>query len=194
MKTRTFGPTIAMVWLPIAAVATITIFFAYAVGQQVYRMSANDPQIQLSEDGATAIANGADALSVVPTNAVSLTKSLSPFVVVYNAGGQPIAANGYLNGAMPTPPAGTLTYAASHGQDRFTWQPRSGNGLRIAAVVTAVNGGKSGYVLAGRSLAEVESRIANLTTMMLGAWAAAMLSSFVLVAAFAYVRRAADRH
>ncbi len=42
-------------WLPLAIVITALSGFIYLVGQQNLRMSANDPQIQLSEDTANQI-------------------------------------------------------------------------------------------------------------------------------------------
>jgi hypothetical protein len=53
----------------------------------------------------------------------------------------------------PTFPPGILDYTRQNGEDRVTLQPESG--VRIAAVVVRYN---NGFVLAGRSLREVEKR------------------------------------
>jgi hypothetical protein len=44
-----------------------------------------------------------------------------------------------------------------------TWQPR--RGVRIASVVMRVQGSQPGFVLAGRNMREVESRIGDVGTM-----------------------------
>ena len=45
-------------WLPFAIIIVIFSGLVYAIVQQNYRQSANDPQIQIAEDLATAISQG----------------------------------------------------------------------------------------------------------------------------------------
>ncbi len=124
--------------------------------QQDYRQSANDPQIQLVEDAVVALDGG-----LTPqwnaSNQIDAGASLSPFMVIYSASGTPITASGLINGALPTISAGVFSDVKAHGEDRVTWQMPSG--LRFAAVVAPY---KNGYVLAARSLREVEKREAKL--------------------------------
>ncbi len=189
MKNSKVFSTTALVWLPLAAVTTILTLLIYAVVQQNYRMNANDPQIQLAEDAAATLARGQDAQALVAGTPVDIASSLAPFMVVYNKDGQPIASSGLLRGSMPTPPSGVLTFAAAHSEDRVTWEPNGRGGVRVAAIVTAVNAGKGGYVLAGRSLKEVEKRVDDLGGMTFAAWVAAMVVSLMFVFAFAYLKR-----
>jgi len=152
-------------WLPFAAIIIIFSLAIYATVQQNYRTSANDPQIQIAEDIAAAIAKGnTPPDSIVPPNPTQeLSPSLATFVTMYSATGTPIGSSAALNGKLPTLPSGVFDIARKNGQDRFTWQPQ--NGVRIAAVVTSYNGPVSGYVLAGRSLREVEIREKQLTIL-----------------------------
>lgn len=57
-------------------------------------------------------------------------------------------------------------------------------GVRSAAVVVSVSGGQGGFVLAGRSLREVEKRVDQLTQQVGAAWLASMLVTLVLVLLF----------
>ncbi|MDR3558142.1 MAG: hypothetical protein P4L61_01285 [Candidatus Pacebacteria bacterium] len=120
--------------------------------QQNYRQSANDPQIQIAEDGAAALSAG-----IMPqwnaSTQIDAGRSLAPFVVIYSATGTPIAASGLINGAMPTIPSGIFASVKAHGEDRVTWQTPTS--LRFAAVITSY---KNGYVMAARSLREIEIR------------------------------------
>ena len=55
-----------------------------------------------------------------------------------------------------------------HGEERLSWQPR--RGVRIAAVVQRVGGAHPGFVLAGRSLREVEDREEQVLQMAGATW------------------------
>jgi len=137
----------------------------YIIVQQNYRMSANDPQIQMSEDAARALNTGAEPASLVNGNKIDIAQSLAPFMVIYNLAGKPVASSGYLNGQMPNLPPGVFEYVKNHGEDRITWQP--GAGVRNAAVINKYD---QGFVMAGRSLREIENRIDNLTKQAGLAW------------------------
>lgn len=71
-------------------------------------------------------------------------------------GGGPIAGSGTLDGKLPTLPPGVFDFTRQNGQDGITWQPQPD--VRSAIVVVHYNGLQSGFVLAGRSLREVEIR------------------------------------
>src|SRR5581483_1399921 len=113
-------------WLPVAAASTLLAGFSYTAVQQDLRQSANDPQIQLAEDTATAIAGGQAAQAVLPPGQVDIAHSLAPYIAVYDGGGSALASSGTLDGKPPILPEGVFGYVAHHGEDRFTWQPRPG--------------------------------------------------------------------
>jgi hypothetical protein len=141
----------------LALVLILTTFIAgtaYFVSQQVLRTSANDPQIQLAEDGARRIDAGEELAHIVPAFTVPMESSLAPFVIAYDDAGRPVASSATLDGTTPTYPQGVLDYVRTHGEDRVTWQPR--RGVRIASVVTR---SAHGFVVAGRNMREVEERI-----------------------------------
>lgn len=68
---------------------------------------------------------------------------------------------------------GVLDYMRQHGEERVTWQPEKG--VRMATVVVRYD---KGFVLAGRSMREVEIRISNIEKIsgiaMLAIWAATL--------------------
>lgn len=149
-------------WLPLAAVMFVLSLLVYTAVQQNYRMSANDPQIQVAEDVAASITSGATpADSIVPPNPTAdMSSSLSAFLIVYSATGTPIGGSVALDGKIPSMPTGVADYVKLHGEDRFTWQPKSS--VRAAVVVTSFSGPQSGFILVGRSLKEIEIREGNL--------------------------------
>ena len=153
-------------WLPIALAVTLVCGLTYIVVQQDLRQGANDPQIQMAEDTAAALAAGTPVTSLVPSERVDIAASLSPFVIVYDRQGHVTASSALLDGHTPGLPAGVLTAARSSGEDKVTWEP--GSGVRIAAVVVPVSIG--GSVLAGRSLREVEIRESDLLGTTVLAW------------------------
>jgi hypothetical protein len=148
--------TILASWLPMAILTVGICFLVYGAVQQALRQSANDPQIQMAEDAAAALAKGAAVEAVVPAAEVDVQHSLAPFLIVYDDNGTVLKTSGLLNGQVPPLPPGVLGYTRIRGQDRVTWEPQ--HGVRMAAVVVRYQGQQSGYVLAARSLREVEKR------------------------------------
>jgi hypothetical protein len=168
-------------WLPLAAVGVVLCGVIFIVAQQALRISANDPQIQMAQDAAAALTAGEAQAGVVPTVTVEISQSLAPFVIVFSEGGQVVASSARLHGQVPAVPAGLLDYVQQHGEDRVTWQPESG--VRVAAVIEHVAGGPGGFVLAGRSLLEVEKRI-DQAQLLSSLGALAILAGSLVMVAF----------
>lgn len=166
-------------WLPLAVAIAGLGLLAYTISQQVYRMSANDPQIQMAEDGASALSGGAEVISIVPASKVDIAHSLAPFIIVLDDSGNVLGSNADLNGKVPPIPAGVLDYVRKTGEDRITMQPQPG--VRFAAVITRFTGSTNGFVLAGRSLREVEKRSDNLLRLSALAILVTWIASLVVV-------------
>lgn len=166
-------------WLPMAFIITALCAMIYLVVQQVLRQGANDPQIQMAEDAAYILSNGGSVESVLPAGKIELTRSIAPFIIVFDETGKPIASSALLNGEMPTLPAGVFDYVRQHGEDRITWQPQPG--VRMATVMVNSNASGSGFVMVGRSLREVENRVDQLTRETGILWILTILGSLVVV-------------
>jgi hypothetical protein len=158
--------------LILAGIATGIAFALYSIPQHLLRSGANDPQIQLATDTAILLEGGADPSVAVSAANVDIARSLAPFVIAYDDQGRPLASQATLNGSVPVPPAGIFDYVRQHGDERLSWQPILGRtgGVRIAAVVQRVSGSHPGFVLAGRSLREVETRIGDVEKMAGVTW------------------------
>lgn len=170
--------SLVIIWLPVAVFASGLAGLIYLVTQQNLRISANDPQIQLAEDAAARLTSGDTPTSVVPKETVDIGTSLATFITLYSGPQKVAASNARLDGDVPNLPAGVLNYAVSHGQDRVTWQPRTG--IRLAIVAVYYNGQHSGVVVVGRSLREVEKRIDNLGHMVAIGWLITLLASLLV--------------
>ena len=169
---------LAKTWLPLAIVIVFLSAVIYTTIQQNFRIGANDPQIQLAEDAAAALENKQPIDAVIPSGKVDIAVSLAPYLVYYSADGKPAAGSGYLHGSLPDLPAGVFDFTRQNQEDRLSWQPEAG--VRSATVIVAVDGGKGGYVLAGRSLREVEKRVDNLT-LLVGAGCAGTLAATLIL-------------
>jgi hypothetical protein len=166
-------------WLPLVIITTGLCGLVYLTTQQVLRMNANDPQIQMAGDTAAALETGVSPAGLLPDQQVDIATSLSPFLVIYNDQGIPQVSTGLLHGELPELPAGVFQYVKKNGEDRITWQPEPG--VRVAAVVVRYAGEQSGYVMAGRSLREVEKRVDQLGTIATIAWMVIQVVSLVIV-------------
>lgn len=161
----------------IALALTLLCGLMYVTAQQVLRQSANDPQIQLAEDAAAALAEDKAPPELQEKAAafakIDMRQTLAPFLIRYDDDRQPISSTVELNGKTPVPPAGVFEFARTHGENRLTWQPE--RGVRNATVLVHYSGHKSGFVLAGRSLREVETRVPALGRLILAGWIGSML-------------------
>ena len=166
-------------WLPLASVIVILTGFIYVAVQQNYRQSLNDPQIAMVMDGQNLLLSGRDPVDVVPRGTLfDIEKSLSTFIAVYDNKYVSLESSGYLENKPLQPPTGVFEYAKEHGEDRVTWQPNANT--RIAMVVRFVGDNSGRFVIAGRNMKEVESRVESLTKMMFLALLASLVISFVL--------------
>lgn len=180
-------------WAPIALGGSIFFAAAYGAMQQSLRQGGNDPQIQLAQDGAGALSQGFSTTSVLlmagnypielddagimmPPH-IDITKSRGTFIEIFDDEGTLLGSTGFINGAVPIPPSGTFDYAREYNENRLTWQPSPK--VRVAAVIERYD---SGFVLVGRSLREVESRIRQLGLIMAAGWAIFMVVTFVAIA------------
>ncbi len=165
--------------IPLLVAITLIYGAIYVIAQQTYRMGANDPQIQLAEDAALSLQGGQPVSSVVPSPKVDIGRSLSPYLVVYDDAGKPVAGSGRLHDQLPTLPAGVFDYTRSHGEDRLSWQPEVG--VRSAVVIVHYAGTQPGFVMAGRSLREVENRLDQLLLQVGAGWVGTVFITFVVV-------------
>jgi hypothetical protein len=160
-------------WLFVAAAVTAGSLIAYAMAVQIERQGANDPQIQLTEDGAAALENGRPIAQVVPADTIDVAQSLAPFVIVLDDAAKPLASSGLLDGQVPIPPSGVIAFVRNNGEERVTWAPRPG--LRLAAVARRVAGQRPGFIIVARSLREVQWRVARLTRIIAVGWSVCLL-------------------
>jgi hypothetical protein len=161
-------------WLPIAIATAGVCGLAYLTTQQSLRMGANDPQIQMVEDAATSLNAGGSVDSIVPAAKVEIATSLAPFLMVFDDNGKVLASSATLHGAVPDYPMGVLDTTRLQSQDRVTWQPEPG--VRMASVAMHY---ANGFVVAGRSLREVEKRADQAMQLsilaMLAIWGATLV-------------------
>jgi hypothetical protein len=175
-------------WIPLAVAITLLCLLIYATSQQVLRQSANDPQIQMSENEAEGLVNSNSYYNwdiETPEGKgmpINIINSLSPFTMYFDGEGHLQRTNiGIeqlaLKRSLPHIPSDVFAYTKEHIEDRFTWQPYSD--VRIAAVITYYSGKHSGFVLVGRSLREVEKREDQIFQLVLIGWAVTIIVSFI---------------
>ncbi len=162
-------------WFSLVIVITIMSGLVYAAVQQDLRQSANDPQIQMAQDLANQLSRGSDPFSLFAKDKVDIATSLAPYLIVYSQSGAPLVSSAVLDGQTPEIPAGVLDFTRRFGEDRLTWQPKPE--VRSAVVVVYYQGVKSGFVLAGRSLREVEKREDKTFLMVSIAWLVAVVAT-----------------
>lgn len=163
-----------VVWLLIMFLVTFTSSLVYLVAQQSIRLGANELPMQLAMDTSLKLENGQNAGRVIPADKSDISKSLSPFVLVFDKNKNLLNTSGFLNNVEPNYPKGVLDSVDKNGEDRVTWQPQSG--LRYATVAIKAS---NGYIVAGRSLSETEKLIDHVGKLVLEAWLASVSFSTI---------------
>ncbi len=168
-------------WAPLGFVVTTIFLFIYILAQQQLRSGANDPQLSLAREVVSRLESGVPVGDILKHETRDMAVTSSPYVIIYDSQGKPLSGTGTLGGVLPSPPAGVFEYLKTNGEDRFTWQPaRSRRQAVVALYFKGSDISQSYYVLAGRSLVEVEGRVAQLSWITLILWSVAMLGSFML--------------
>jgi hypothetical protein len=168
-------------WTPLAVAIIVLSFIAYVLVQQNYRMTSNDPQIQIAEDISDSIGQGTPPDSIVPpTGTTEISKSLAVFVMIFDDSDKMLGSSAILDGKNPNFPTSVLDGVKKSGKEaRITWQPEAGVRMAVDVVRYQTSDGKtSGYVVAGRSLRETEVRENNILLM------ASLGALFTLVVTF----------
>jgi hypothetical protein len=163
-------------YLAAAALVTIIMLLIYATVQQTYRSGLDDPQIQLTRDISAKLQQGRTIESIVATDSIDISKSLSAFVVLYDVNGKAIYSNARLDSKLPQVPMGLFDIVEKNGEHRVTWQPRKAVRMAMVIVKTTVSPGM--FVAAGRSMAEVEQRTGQMRTMVFIVW---LICLFIIV-------------
>lgn len=135
----------------------------------------------MAEDAAARLDKGADPQDVLPPANVDLPASLAPYLLVFDERGRLLASSVTVDGRQPDYPAGVFTNVPRGGAEKVTWQAASGE--RSATVAVRYD---HGYVVAGRSLREVEERETNAELIAAAGWVATLAAAAVaaLLAAF----------
>jgi hypothetical protein len=178
-------------FVPLAFLATALCGLVYLAVQQSLRQGANDPQIQMAEDYAAefrdSVANGTPMNILIPfgNNGVDIANSLSPYYALFDENGNGAGGNGYLikNSSLSLP-RGVFSNPEliSQGEIRFTWEPRPG--VRQAVVLAKT---PLGFVMAGRSLREVEIRENRAFVEAAAVWLASVGGLLLLEILFAVI-------
>lgn len=151
-------------WLLSVAIGTGLTLFAFVAVQQSLRLGLNDPQQQIAEDTAYRLSQGASPSSIIPSTVVDESRSLAPFVTVVDSNMQVQASSGRIGDITPLPPASAFADAQKRGS-WFTWQ-HDNNTVRDATVIIPYShGNSSGYVLAARSMKQVENTISHIAML-----------------------------
>ncbi len=165
------------IFINLAVILTVIFGIIYIAVQQSYRTNANDPQVEVVGQVEEVIKQDVPLDAIVSeAEQIDMAESLSLFVMIFDTDKKLVGSSATIDGQAPTPTDGAFEYAKQHSENRFTWEPKPG--VRIAAVLASVDG--KGFVLAGRSLKEIESREVALLKLVVIGWAIAILLTAIL--------------
>jgi hypothetical protein len=104
-------------FIPLFITVTCLSLLVFICCQQIYRLSANDPQIQMAED-AKIYLSGGGSYSFTDQNKTEMSQSLAPFLMLYDKDKKLISYSAVLHGNPPVLPVGVLDNAKKKGETR----------------------------------------------------------------------------
>ena len=153
------------IWIIAVVIGWGVTLFTFVAIQQSLRQGLNAPQLQMAEDTAAQLNSGTSPQSAVPPVKVDESTSLAPFVTVVDQHMHVLASSGSIGSVVPLPPASAFPDSQTRHSNWFTWQ-HDNNTLRDATVIVPFHhGNESGYVLAARSMSQVESTIGHIAVL-----------------------------
>jgi hypothetical protein len=169
-------------WLILVIAITFTAGTAIVSIQQVLRQSANDPQIQIAEDISLELSKGVNPAQLDSPNKTDIDKNLDPFLLVFDRSGKSLATSAALNGVIEDVPLGALQASLKKSPNLITWQPQEGvrSALAVIPFAGTASTSSSGFVVIGRSLRVIESRISKLEKVIGFGWLLAIVVTFVI--------------
>lgn len=172
-------------WVVIMFLVTFTCLLIYTVTQQSIRLGANDLPVNLATETSIKLEKGLSDKNAVPNQTIDISKSLEPFVMIFDKDKNLIATSARMGNAQPTFVKGVLDSVDKRGEYRETWQPQVG--LRFAFVATKL-GDK--YIVAARSLQEPERLIDQIGILISAAWLACVVfSSIALGVIYIFIKK-----
>lgn len=168
---------VVTIFLILVVICSIIFVAIACTARGVLRQQANDPQVEVTEQVASIIRQGAP-LEVIISGAeeIDLADSNALFVMIYDKDKNLVGSSATLNGQPISIPGESLDMARNDVDYRFTQEPQEG--MRLALVSKAVD--DKAYVVAGRSLAEFERRADNLNQPLWIGWVISVLLSLFL--------------
>lgn len=163
---------------PILLAVCTTLFFGffYSGLRQVYRESANDPQLQLIRDAVIRLERGESITDVVPQESIDIADHLQAFVNIYDAVGTPVNGSGTLRGALPKISEKIIRRTSkTDNQYRTTWTPDEGPRMALIVEPYKTPTGSTGFVASARSLTETDRRIFRLGVQLFIGWTITLL-------------------
>lgn len=154
-------------WLLAVVIGGGVTLFSYVAVQQSLREGLNAPQLQMAQDIAAQLNSGMSPASVLPPVKVDEATSLDPYVTIVDQHMQVLGSSGSIGSVVPLPPASAFPDSQNRRTNWFTWQ-HDNNSVRDATVIVPFHhGSESGYVLAARSMSQVEATIGHITVLAL---------------------------
>lgn len=165
------------IFLVLVAIFSIVFISICYTGRLVLRQQANDPQVEVTEQVAGIIRQGAPLEAIVSgAEQIELTQSDALFVTIFDKDKNIAGSTAVVNGQSLSVPAQNFDLAKAQGDYRFDLEVAEGR--KMAAVLKPID--DSAYVLAGRSLAEFEKRADTLSLPIWIGWGISVLLALVL--------------
>lgn len=180
---------IGISWLPLGIAISGLCLLTYLGVEQSIRQTFNEIPVQMAEDTARMLGQGADLRQFAVGaygQEVDIRVTLEPFIVIYNEQGSVVGGNGVIDEILPTPPHGVFERAEKW-RWGSTWQPE--DDVRIAAAIVPYSApdGTAGFVLAGRNMRLMEDHTNHIGWLVVQAWLALVLITFFATGVGRYV-------
>lgn len=182
MKSVKFHQIPKIILIGVLFLLTFNCLLVYIITQQSLRLTANHRPLKIANDLAIKLEAGNKIEDVVSSDKIDISKSLSPFIMIYDTDKSLIMTSGLMGNVNPVYPSGVFGYVDQHKTDQVTWQ--TSNGLRYASVVISYS---NGYIVVAQSLIQTERLIGLIGNLDLIAWILGIIFSFGIFGIFRFM-------
>ncbi len=178
-----FSASVFQQWIPSAIMITLLCGISYTAVQQSLRTSADDPQVQITQDMSDLVATAPDPTAVINSavkKKIDISKTLAIWGMIFDDSGKMLVSSGQLDGKELTIPKGVFDSTKKYGEDRFTFQPQKG--VRHAVVMRHFGGSKPGFLMTARSLQAIEAREDTILQVVVFGWIVSLLVMYLVIA------------
>ena len=163
-----------LVWILLMIAGVFTAGCTYVAFQQSQRLNAYQPAVTAAKQAVFGLKRGQKPKHAIPI--ITDVSTNTPFVIIYDSNKKFVVSSANVADMGFQYPSASLDYINKQGENRITWQPKTGYRYATAGIKY-----KNYYVIGAYSLKEAENTTATFATILFVGSVAYAAGSWILL-------------